>query len=254
MGPHPLDHGPPLEGVATRAATGETTAMSLAHPTLKVRFKFISACRCPRLSAMRRLGLVGLVCLFVPCQGSPHRHVGAGVHPDLLGQDQGAGRQVRHLRICRCHAPDALEDVRRTQLHQLRRLADEAAGVPEPRILMGNARDWHTNAKKLGYVVDNKAAVGAIAQWSKAASHVAYVEQVGSGFLVLSEDSYTSKTYRRYRVNTGDSWYPERFIHFKDQKAPVAPRPLRPRWLPRPSRSRDRRRSAPGSSRRSPCG
>jgi len=107
-------------------------------------------------------------------------------------------------------------------------------GVPEPRILMGNARDWHTNAKKLGYVVDNRPAVGAIAQWSKAASHVAYVEAVGANYLVLSEDSYTSKVYRRYKVLTGGSWYPERFIHFKDIGAPGAPVPVTPAPAPAP--------------------
>ncbi len=90
----------------------------------------------------------------------------------------------------------------------------QRAGVPEPKILLGNARDWHTNAAKLGYTVNSQPAVGAIAQWSKSANHVAYVEEVGAGYLILSEDSYSSKVYRRYKALTTDSWYPERFIHF----------------------------------------
>ncbi|HPU14021.1 MAG TPA: Ig-like domain repeat protein [Aeromicrobium sp.] len=99
----------------------------------------------------------------------------------------------------------------------------KAAGVPEPKILMGNARDWAANATKLGYVVDQRPAKGSIAQWSKAASHVAYVEEVGDGYMVLSEDSYTSKTYRRYKVLSTDKWYPESFIHFKDLGESVDP-------------------------------
>ncbi len=169
---------------------------------------------------MRRLGLVGLVCLFVMagltatttsaqaftviCTGKTKSEVATC---DLSGY-----ADVMHQMHWRMYAGHNCTNYAAWRMKK--------AGVPEPKILMGNARDWHTNAKKLGYLVDNRPAVGSIAQWSKAASHVAYVEQVGSGFLILSEDSYTSKTYRRYKVLTGASWYPERFIHFKDVAAP----------------------------------
>ena len=174
---------------------------------------------------MRRLGLVGLVCLFVVSGLSATTTSAqaftlictAKTKAQVAKCDTSGYADVMHLMHWRMYAGHNCTNYAAWRMQK--------AGVPEPKILMGNARDWHTNAKKLGYLVDNRPAVGAIAQWSKAASHVAYVEQVGSGFLVLSEDSYTSKTYRRYRVNTGDSWYPERFIHFKDQTPPAAPEP-----------------------------
>lgn len=97
------------------------------------------------------------------------------------------------------------------------------AGVPTPPVSMGNARNWAANARAAGYLVDQRPAPGAVAQWSRAASHVAYVEEVGPNYLVLSEDSYTSKTYRRYRVESTDRWYPENFIHFRDTGPSVAP-------------------------------
>ncbi|MCL3836447.1 Ig-like domain repeat protein [Aeromicrobium duanguangcaii] len=174
---------------------------------------------------MRRLGLVGLVCLFVMagltatassaqafaliCSGKTKAQVAAC--------DTSGYADVMHQMHWRMYAGHNCTNY---VAYRLKR-----NGVPEPKILMGNARDWHTNAKKLGYVVDNRPAVGAIAQWSKASSHVAYVEEVGPKHLILSEDSYTSKVYRRYKVSTGDSWYPERFIHFKDMGAPGAPVP-----------------------------
>jgi len=172
---------------------------------------------------MRRLGLVGLLCLVmvaglvaltspaqaftVICTGKTKAQV---AKCDTSGYAQVMDKM--HWRMYGGHNCTNYAAYRMMQ-----------AGVPEPKILMGNARDWAANARKLGYVVDQRPAQGAIAQWSKAASHVAYVEEVGADYLVLSEDSYTSKTYRRYKVLSTDSWYPERFIHFKDVGASVAP-------------------------------
>ncbi len=174
---------------------------------------------------MRRLGLVGIVCLMTL----------AGLTG--LGASAQAftvfctGKTKAQVAACDTSGYAAVMDKMHWRMYGGHNCTNYVAyrlqknGVPEPRILMGNARDWHTNAKKLGYVVDNRPAVGAIAQWSKASSHVAYVEEVGPNHLVLSEDSYTSKTFRRYQVVTGASWYPERFIHFKDLGAPAAPVP-----------------------------
>ncbi len=172
---------------------------------------------------MRRLGLMGLLCLFVMaglssittsaqaftliCSGKTTAQVAAC---DTSGYAKVMSKM--HWRMYGGHNCTNYAAYRM-----------QKAGVPEPRILMGNARDWATNAKKLGYLVDQRPAVGAIAQWSKAASHVAYVEEVGQDYLILSEDSYTSKVYRRYKVKSTDSWYPERFIHFKDVSTSVAP-------------------------------
>lgn len=173
---------------------------------------------------MRRLGLVGLVCLFVMAGLTATTTsaqafsliCSAKTKAQVAKCDRSDYADVMHKMHWRMYAGHNCTNYAAYRMQR--------AGVPEPKILMGNARDWHTNAKKLGYKVDSKPAVGAIAQWSKSASHVAYVEEVGPKHLIISEDSYTSKTYRRYQVNTGDSWYPERFIHFKDVKAP-APEP-----------------------------
>lgn len=172
---------------------------------------------------MRRLGLVGLVCLMavagLTALGSPAQAFSvictAKTKAQVAKCDTSGYAAVMDKMHWRMYAGHNCTNYAAYRMQRL--------GVPEPRILMGNARDWHTNAKKLGYTVNSTPAVGAIGQWSKAASHVAYVEEVGPGYLVLSEDSYTSKVYRRYRVNTGASWYPERFIHFA--KTPVAPTP-----------------------------
>ncbi|GAA3531953.1 hypothetical protein AFL01nite_20310 [Aeromicrobium flavum] len=175
---------------------------------------------------MRRLGLVGLVCLFVMA-GLTATTTSAQAFSLIC-----SGKTKAQVAKCDTSGYAAVMDKMHWRMYAGHNCTNYAAyrmkkaGVPEPRVLMGNARDWHTNARKLGYLVDNRPAVGAIAQWSKASSHVAYVEEVGSKHLILSEDSYTSKVYRRYKVSTGDSWYPERFIHFKDVKAPAAPVPV----------------------------
>lgn len=174
---------------------------------------------------MRRVGVVGFLCLVVL---STMAAVGSSAHAftvicsgtsksSVAKCDRSGYAEVMHRMHWRMYGGHNCTNYAAYRMQK--------AGVPEPRILMGNARDWATNAKKLGYAVDQRPAVGAIAQWSKRASHVAYVEEVGSNYLILSEDSYTSKVYRRYKVLTGASWYPERFIHFKDVTAPTTPTP-----------------------------
>ncbi|WP_313408255.1 Ig-like domain repeat protein [Aeromicrobium sp.] len=163
---------------------------------------------------MRRLGLVGLVCLIamagLAAVGAPAQAFTvictAKTKAQVAACDTSGYAAVMHKMHWRMYGGHNCTNYAAYRMQQ--------AGVPEPRILLGNARDWHTNAKKLGYTVNQRPAVGAIGQWSKRSSHVAYVEEVGNGYLILSEDSYTSKVYRRYKVLTGASWYPERFIHF----------------------------------------
>lgn len=163
---------------------------------------------------MRRTGLVGLVCLLLftglTIVGSPAQgftvHCTAKTKKELRACDTSGYAEVYTKSHWRMYGGHNCTNYAAYRM--------QIAGVPEPTILMGNARDWAANAKKLGYTVNQKPTVGAIAHWKKAASHVAYVEEVGPDYLVLSEDSYTSKTYRRYTVRTGASWYPERFIHF----------------------------------------
>ena len=100
-------------------------------------------------------------------------------------------------------------------------------GVPEPKILMGNARDWAANAKKIGVLVDTKPTVGAIGGWA-GKNHLVYVEEVGPGYLITSEDNYPGYypkgIYRKIKVTTGESAYPTQFLHFKDQLTSAVPK------------------------------
>lgn len=177
------------------------------------------------MAVMRRLGLVGLVCLIamagLTAMGAPAQAFTVICTGKTKAQvakcDTSGYAAVMHQMHWRMYGGHNCTNYAAYRLQQ--------AGVPEPRILMGNARDWHTNAKKLGYTVNQQPAVGSIGQWSRKSSHVAYVEEVGPGYLVLSDDSYTSKVYRRYKVLTGASWYPERFIHFGVTPPVPAPAP-----------------------------
>ena len=100
-------------------------------------------------------------------------------------------------------------------------------GVREPRILMGSARNWAANAKKIGVIVDRKPTVGAIGGWA-GKNHLVYVEEVGPGYLITSEDNYPGYyrkgIYRKIKVTTGQSAYPTQFLHFKDQLTSAAPK------------------------------
>ncbi len=174
---------------------------------------------------MRRLGLVGLVCFLVLAATVPIATTASAFTLICSGKktaevaecDTSGYADVMHKMHWRMYGGHNCTNYAAYRM--------KSAGVPEPEILMGNARDWAANAKKLGYLVDKRPARGAIAHWSKAASHVAYVEEVGEDYLILSEDSYNSKTYRRYKAQTGDSWYPENFIHFKDVEADAEAEP-----------------------------
>jgi surface antigen len=91
--------------------------------------------------------------------------------------------------------------------------------------LWGNADSWNTNAISLGYVVDDVAQIGAIAQWVNGCGgactngHVAYVEQVGKqGSIVVSEYNFpeTKALNHQFNVRTipaGSKVFPQNFIH-----------------------------------------
>ncbi|MCW2769188.1 MAG: hypothetical protein JWR27_621 [Aeromicrobium sp.] len=93
-------------------------------------------------------------------------------------------------------------------------------GVPEPKILMGNARDWAANAKKIGYTVNTTPAVGSVGAWPGKKNHVTYVAEVGDGYIVTREDNYPGYypkgQYQELKISKGDSSYPTSFIHFRD--------------------------------------
>jgi hypothetical protein len=91
-------------------------------------------------------------------------------------------------------------------------------GVQEPNYLLGNARSWADRAKRHGVPVNSTPQVGAVGTWS-GRNHVVYVEQVGPGWLLMTEDSWSSKRYRRYIARAGERNYPTKFIHFVGKNA-----------------------------------
>lgn len=91
-------------------------------------------------------------------------------------------------------------------------------GVPEPNFLLGNAGSWASRAKKHGIPVDSTPEAGAAGTWP-GRNHVVYVEQVGPNYLLITEDSFTSKRYRRYLAYQGERNYPKQFIHFRGKNA-----------------------------------
>jgi surface antigen len=91
-------------------------------------------------------------------------------------------------------------------------------GVPEPNYLLGSASSWASRAKSHGVRVDSTPEAGAVGTWS-GRNHVVYVDQVGPGWLVISEDSWTLKRYKRYIAYPGDHGYPSKFIHFSGKNA-----------------------------------
>ena len=81
----------------------------------------------------------------------------------------------------------------------------------------GNAYQWGGVARANGVAVDMSPRVGDIAWWNGSAGlgssgHVGYVEQVGNGFFVMSDDNYGGD-FHWTRVTTTSLW-PSGFIHF----------------------------------------
>ncbi len=84
-------------------------------------------------------------------------------------------------------------------------------GAPNPGNL-GDAAMWATNARAKGIPVDGTPAVGAIAQFNS--GHVAYVDEVGPGYVITSDDNYLYNVTTRQRRTQASGW-PDNFIHFK---------------------------------------
>lgn len=91
-------------------------------------------------------------------------------------------------------------------------------GVPAPSYRLGNARYWADRAKRHGVPVNTTPQAGAAGTWP-GRNHVVYVEQVGPGWLLITEDSWSAKRYRRYIAYKGERGYPTRFIHFAGKNA-----------------------------------
>ena len=101
-------------------------------------------------------------------------------------------------------------------------------GVPQPSYRLGNADTWAPNAKKHGVRVDSKPEVGAVGAWP-GRRHIVYVEEVGSNYLITSEDNwpgyYPKGMYRKIKVFKGERAYPTQFIHFKGKSTINGPLP-----------------------------
>jgi surface antigen len=106
----------------------------------------------------------------------------------------------------------------------------------------GNAVGWRSVVQqKLGSKAANGTPkVGAIAWWGAfgapgvyGAGHVAYVEKVASGgdAIYLSE-SHWNRGSRRLIVKRGDAYWPDSFLHVKDQPAPKKTRKTAPPSTP----------------------
>ncbi|MHB8050395.1 MAG: cell wall-binding repeat-containing protein [Coriobacteriia bacterium] len=89
----------------------------------------------------------------------------------------------------------------------------------------GDAGGWGANAQKLGYPVDAKPAIGAIAWWAAGtisrSGHVAYVEAVNAdGTIVVEDYNYASLRYDRRTIQATGLKAPSGYIHIHDMPPP----------------------------------
>ena len=77
-----------------------------------------------------------------------------------------------------------------------------------------NAKNWDNVARRLGFRVDNKPSVGAVAQWNGGTfGHVAYVAKVHKNGTVTIEE-YNKGGSHRYGTRTIKASSVENYIHF----------------------------------------
>jgi surface antigen len=98
---------------------------------------------------------------------------------------------------------------------------DEVNGATHPGGALGDAKDWDDYARSRAIPVDHNPVRGSIAQWDAgqgrgSAGHVAYVEEVGSDYILVSEDVYPNGPFAWRRINKPASGWAIDFIHFKD--------------------------------------
>ncbi|SGO70005.1 Soluble lytic murein transglycosylase precursor [Mycobacterium tuberculosis] len=96
------------------------------------------------------------------------------------------------------------------------------AGIPFHNTMkggrFGNAENWADNARRLGYTVNNKPAVGAVAQWNAGAfghsgyGHVAYVTAVDGSKITIEEYNYKQFSYSRRTLPASQV---SNYIHFQ---------------------------------------
>nr|WP_245891291.1 CHAP domain-containing protein [Desmospora activa] len=81
-----------------------------------------------------------------------------------------------------------------------------------------NAENWDDNARELGVKVNNKPAVGAVAQWDAGAfghsnlGHVAYVVEVDGDRITIEEYNYEPYSFSKRSIPASQV---SNFIHFR---------------------------------------
>jgi surface antigen len=100
---------------------------------------------------------------------------------------------------------------------------------------LGDATSWDENARSYKIPVNGTPTVGAIAQWNawaggtRQAGHLAYVEEVGSGYIVTSDDNFDRRNggwTSGQKITRNSGGWPSNFIHLKDPGGPGLPTAL----------------------------
>ncbi len=86
---------------------------------------------------------------------------------------------------------------------------------------LGDGSDWDEHARAAGYPVDTNPTVGAIAQWDGGSGHVAYVDEVTTDHIVVTEDSFSGDSSARRIARTSSTFAEAEFLHIRD--LPAAP-------------------------------
>lgn len=110
-------------------------------------------------------------------------------------------------------------------------------GMPQQTDWLHNGGDWADDARAHTVPVDDVPAVGAVAQWTSgaggvsAAGHVAYVEQVGDGWIIVAEDNYSAGPMSTRKIQVGDPEWPSNFIHFPRPRSVTATTIYTEAWI-----------------------
>ncbi|MGQ0631650.1 MAG: CHAP domain-containing protein [Sporichthyaceae bacterium] len=101
-------------------------------------------------------------------------------------------------------------------------------GLADPGRTFGHAHQWDDTVRSVygASAVNSSPLVGAIAQWDSFPNdggfgHVAYVEEVGTDFIKVTDDAYGGGTSTRI-IPRGSMW-PHNFIQLKSTPAPTKP-------------------------------
>lgn len=108
-------------------------------------------------------------------------------------------------------------------------------GMPRNITWLHNASEWAREARAHKVPVNQRPAVGAVAQWDAGSpgsgpGHVAYVEAIGNGWILVSEDNYASGPRHLEVFREGTPQWPSHFIHFTTQPKVDSPSTSATAW------------------------